>query len=409
MRPRAGGPGVEEWAAPGGRTSRDWLVDTALCGAAVLLGLVVLGVVRERGEMPRWVAELDPVLGLLACLALWWRRRHALAVALLGVPAVALASSALPAGAVLVANLGLRVRERRAVPVLGLYVLLVTPSGALVSPAGDEAWFDAAFSLTYLLAAFSIGYGLRARRLLVARLRADVAGQRAEHARRLAEARRAERRAIAREMHDVLAHRVSLLSLHAGALAYRSRQAATGVGPSLSGAEVADSAEVIRGNAHAAVGELQEVLGLLRAEGDPAAAGGWQPRISDIGGLLADARAVGQPVELLDGLDHATVGELRAQSHRTGYRVVQEGLTNARKHAPGSPTTVRLAGGPGDGLTVEVRNALPARPAGAGGVPGAGAGLAGLAERVRLDGGTLEYSPAGGTFLLRARLPWPAR
>ncbi|WP_413797016.1 hypothetical protein [Streptomyces iranensis] len=71
--------------------------------------------------------------------------------------------------------------------------------------------------------------------------------------------------------------------------------------------------------------------------------------------------------------------------------------------------SVRLAGSPGDGLTVEVRNGLPAAPRADGAVPGTGAGLTGLAERVRLDGGTLDHAAADGTFTLRARLPWPAR
>jgi signal transduction histidine kinase len=243
---------------PARRSPRGWAVDALLFCGAVLLGLVVLGLVQEHDERPRWVADLDPVLGLLACCALWWRRRFPCTVALIGVPAVALASSALPAGAVIVANLALRVSWRRALPVFGLYVLIVVPSGVLMARDG-EVWLEAAFSLGYLLAAFALGYGVRSRRLLVERLRADAVRE------------RAERQAIAREMHDVLAHRISLLSVHAGALAYRSRQALAGCGPVLSGGEVAESAEVIRGNAHAAVEELQEVLYLLRGEEDGAA------------------------------------------------------------------------------------------------------------------------------------------
>jgi signal transduction histidine kinase len=70
---------------------------------------------------------------------------------------------------------------------------------------------------------------------------------------------------------------------------------------------------------------------------------------------------------------------------------------------------VRLTGGPGGGLTVEVRNELPASPGGREAIPGTGGGPTGLAERVRLDGGTLGHTAADGTFTLRARLPWPAR
>jgi signal transduction histidine kinase len=246
-------------ALPAGSAVRDRVVDVALFGVAVLLGMVAFGVAKEQGDLPGWAVELDPLLGLAACLALWWRRRHPLAVAVIGLPAVALATSALPAGAVIVASLALRVRWRRALQVLGVYLVSVVPSGLLLSGAEGSPWFDAAFSLAYLLAAFAWGHALRSRRLLVERLRADAERARADHERRLAEARRGERQAIAREMHDVLAHRISLLSVHAGALAYRTRQAQAHAGPALSSAEVAQSAEVIRGNAHEAVNELQEV------------------------------------------------------------------------------------------------------------------------------------------------------
>jgi signal transduction histidine kinase len=110
---------------------------------------------------------------------------------------------------------------------------------------------------------------------------------------------------------------------------------------------------------------------------------------------------------------------------RTAYRVIQEGLTNARKHAPGSAVTVRVTGAPGTGLTVEVGNppagTAAASPPGDGAAPapsaddagpgtriGAGQGLAGLAERVALAAGRLEYGPSStGGFRLCAWLPWP--
>ena len=85
---------------------------------------------------------------------------------------------------------------------------------------------------------------------------------------------------------------------------------------------------------------------------------------------------------------------------------MQEGLTNARKHAPGCAVEVSVTGGPGDGLTLEVRNPLPVGVA--AGIPGAGTGIVGLGERVALAGGRLEHGPAGGDWRLRAWLPWPA-
>jgi signal transduction histidine kinase len=90
---------------------------------------------------------------------------------------------------------------------------------------------------------------------------------------------------------------------------------------------------------------------------------------------------------------------------RNVYRIVQEALTNARKHAGGAPVTVTVSGGPGDGVTVEVRNPRWSRHGPR--IPGAGAGLIGLAERVQLAGGRLEHGPVpDGDFRLLAWLPW---
>jgi signal transduction histidine kinase len=92
---------------------------------------------------------------------------------------------------------------------------------------------------------------------------------------------------------------------------------------------------------------------------------------------------------------------------RSAYRIVQEGLTNARKHAPDAEVAVTVQATPGDGVTVEIRNPSPAetRPAG---IPGAGIGLIGLTERAALAGGRLEHGPTpAGDFRLRAWLPWP--
>jgi len=97
---------------------------------------------------------------------------------------------------------------------------------------------------------------------------------------------------------------------------------------------------------------------------------------------------------------------------RAVYRIVQEGLTNARKHAHGAEVTVTVLGAAGPGLSVEIRNPCPDGPAGSESagpeIPGAGVRIAGLAERAQLAGGRLEYGRLpGGDFRLLARLPWP--
>ncbi len=384
--------------APVRRTRRDWAVDVlAWCGA-VALGLTAYEYAARFEHPPAWIGAADLPLGALACLSLWWRRRFPLAVALLAIPALAISNTSFGAGMVLTANLALRVPWRRSLPILGLYVLASVPNVVFISVPHGGDWTTAAFTLAYYLVFFAWGSALRARRLLVVKLREDAERERADHTRRLADTRRAERAAIAREMHDVLAHRISLLSVHAGALAYRTKQAGAGTGPELSAAEVAESAQIIRDNAHQALDELHGVLHVLRAD-EATIAMPAQPRMAD---LVDEARTAGQPVDLHDD---GPLDTLRPQLQRTAYRVVQEGLTNARKHAPGTRVTIRLTATPGTALTVEVTN--PTGPAAAP-IPGAGSGLIGLRERVELDGGTLERTGTDGTFALRARLPWPA-
>jgi signal transduction histidine kinase len=172
------------------------------------------------------------------------------------------------------------------------------------------------------------------------------------------------------------------------------------------------AAEVIRAGTHQALGELREVIGVLRSgeSADPTAGGQPLPGLADLDRLIEESRAAGTPVDVDDGgLDTSAVPD---PVGRTVYRVVQEGLTNARKHAPGSPVRVTLGGGPGGGLDVSVANRVPAAgspmasvPAAAS-VPGTGTGLIGLAERLDLAGGTLEHRRDAGEFMLHAWLPW---
>jgi signal transduction histidine kinase len=198
------------------------------------------------------------------------------------------------------------------------------------------------------------------------------------------QAREAERRRIAGEMHDVLAHRLSLLSVHAGALEFH---------PDAPPEEIAQAAGVIRENAHDALRELREVVGVLRGPGEDTEPP--QPTLDDIPRLIEESRAAGMRVRAR--IDATGSDPLLG---RTAYRVVQEGLTNARKHAPAAAVEVKVAGD--ERLVVEV---VSRQAAGGGGVPGAGTGLIGLAERVALAGGTLEHGPnERGDFVLRATL-----
>jgi signal transduction histidine kinase len=274
------------------------------------------------------------------------------------------------------------------------------------NPPPDAPWQVMAVIVT-LMFLVPLGWGLAVRngRQAMAAVRRDAEWAARDHERRLADARRAERERIAREMHDTLAHRISLISVHAGALAYRTSQSEAGAGRPLEPGDVVAAIDVIHGNARRALVELGEVLAVLRSgEGPEPVEPGPQPRIADLERLVADAEAVGQRVSLR--VECAPTETLRPAVQRTVYRTVQEGLTNARKHAPGSRVEVRVTGAPGDGVVAMVSN--PVAPGATTAIPGAGVGLAGLAERVALDGGTLEHGPERGCFRLVTRLPWPS-
>jgi len=199
----------------------------------------------------------------------------------------------------------------------------------------------------------------------------------------------AERRRIAREMHDVVAHRVSVISLQAGALTVTAADDA-----------VADTAEVIRKTSVDALTELRHMLNVLRDDGDAAAS--TEPgsvTLEHIDRLVADAEGAGANVYL----DRpGRLPEVSGEVGRAAYRVVQESLTNAAKHAPHAAVRVTLSSD-GEGLRVVVANR---RSVGGTSVPGSGYGLVGMRERVTLVGGELRTGPADdGGYRVEAVFP----
>jgi signal transduction histidine kinase len=262
-------------------------------------------------------------------------------------------------------------------------------------PGLPFAWWVVLVCVAY---AALVGWGtlIRANRALISSLRERAEQAEAQQASRVAEARRAERTRIAREMHDVLAHRLSLLATYAGALSYR---------PDAPPEQLSRAAEVVRSGVHQALDELREVIGVLRDDETRDGPGSRPlPGLAELPRLVEESSAAGMRVEVRDG-GWQPSGVPDAVG-RTVYRVVQEGLTNARKHAAGERVTLCLDGGPGKGVDVSIANRLPAR-AQPPSVPGTGTGLIGLGERVSLAGGTLEWRDSDGEFLLRAWLPWP--
>jgi signal transduction histidine kinase len=197
-------------------------------------------------------------------------------------------------------------------------------------------------------------------------------------------------------MHDVLAHRISLLALHAGALEVR---------PDLPPEKVRETAELLRATARQALEELRSVIGLLRDPGADPTPDVLLPTLSDIGRLVDESRLAGAKIDFEMRVDHADT--LPNALGRDAYRIVQEALTNIGKHASGTASQVDVTGGQGSGLHVTIRNRRPLHAGVGPALPGAGAGLLGLQERVDLAGGTLVHGPdSAGDFVVDARLTW---
>lgn len=379
------------------RSTRDWIVDILLFLLAC--GLTFLSLIELRAQRPpEPLMFAEQVTGALSCAAVWLRRRWPVALAVV----TGLLSSYLemPGGASVAALFTVAVHRPFKIsgPITLFNLLTLIPYVSLRPQTELDRTWTAALGVAIVLTVFAWGIVIRARRQLVwsLRQRADSAAE---------EAKRLERERIAREMHDVLAHRISMLSLHAGALEFR---------PDAPPGEIAKAAGAIRANAHLALQDLREVIGVLRHSTSEGEGGEGtvpdrpQPTLADLPALVEECRHAGMDVRLDLRADGAPEGP-----GRNLYRIVQEALTNARKHAGGAPVTVTVEGAPGKALSVEVRNPLGGRHGGLGvrhgtRIPGAGAGLIGLTERAELAGGRLEHGATPqGEFVVRAWLPWP--
>ncbi|MFC7929856.1 sensor histidine kinase [Streptomyces cinereoruber] len=375
------------------RTVRDWIVDTSLFLLAALVGLVAADTSAQYTS--ETVTLLDQLAGGLACCALWLRRRWPAGLAV-GLSLVNLVAP-VAAGAVLASLFSVAVRRPfREVAWIGALAVVTSTAQAFLRPDPTTA-LTLSLVLGFVLVLLVTAWGMlvRSRRQLVEALRERARRAEAEAGLRAAQAQRLAREAIAREMHDVLAHRLTLLSVHAGALEFR---------PDAPPEQIARAAGVIRDSAHEALQDLREIIGVLRAPDEDGEGNRPQPTLATLPALVEESREAGAEVVLDTTVDDPAA--VPAATGRTVYRIAQEGLTNARKHAPGAPVTVTVRGRPGEGLTVEVRNPAPAGPVPH--VPGSGQGLIGLTERAALAGGRLAHGPApDGGFALRAWLPWP--
>jgi signal transduction histidine kinase len=371
-------------------------VDLALTAAAVVLGVgPQLGSLHEGGQY-RATDALALVLGLLTTLPVYWRRRQPLAAMLVSSTAITI----------------LAVLEYRLV-MLPVVVLFLTYSVALYEPvrralvalvavfvglfviwAAGTPDFDAAGmggEMALFTGAWLGGIAMRSRgaasvaRLAEAEERAEAHRQQA--ARSVAE----ERLRIAQELHDVVAHSMSVIAVQAGMGAHVIDQQPT---------EAKQALVSISQTSRATLQEMRRLLGVLRGE-DGGRAHVPSPGLGDLPALAAQVRSAGVPVDLVvdgDATDVPLGVDLSA------YRVVQESLTNVIKHAGPATAVVHVRYEPGE-IVVEVAD----DGRGGNGAPrqNGGHGLLGMKERVAVWGGTLDAGPvAAGGYRVLARLPY---
>ncbi|WP_316524747.1 sensor histidine kinase [Kitasatospora brasiliensis] len=389
--------------------------------------LLLLGVLALTAEeaLYQWMHSDGPLrlpraaVVALASLSLLFIRRHPVASAVLPVLTGGLFNRAYP-GLLSVFHLAHLGRTGPAM-VCGTVIAVVSATRAhsLVGWAGTTG-----SQLLLQAATLAVGLWLHGRRVLIRTLHEQVDALRRERELRAEQVRAAERARIAREMHDVLAHRLSLLVLHAGVLRDQARAGTVAADPD----RLTHRLELLRTTAARSLDDLRDVLGALRADSPVRPAEGSEPfvpadatdatdatdaagaarvpapALRDLTELVGEATQAGQQVELALSGDPETV----PTTHRLAvHRVVQEALTNARKHAHAAPVTVRVGYGE-PATTVDIRNGPgEAPPDGPG--SGGGYGLVGLAERVGALGGHLDAGPDGGGFRLSARLPAPDR
>lgn len=366
----------------------------AFVAALFAVGAVVEVVVSPDREGP---AVANVAVALLYASVLVWRRRAPVAALAGALGAALLMDFALtpilnlfvPFAIVLACVYATGAHRDGARTYAGL-VLAVSGLLAVQAAMGPRVGADYFFAGLIGAVAWFAGRVVRARTRLTAELHEATArlAETGEDEQRQAAVD--ERRRIAREMHDVVAHSISVMVVQAGgARRILTRDAGRAV----------EAATRIERTGREALGEMRNLLGML-SDGGERAALAPQPTLAEIGELVARARASGLPA-VLD-----VRGERRALPaglDLAAYRIVQEGLTNAMKHAPGAATTVTVSWAPHD-LALEIRNAAAQDPG-----PTGGHGLVGMAERVRIYGGELQAGPDDGGWRVSAHLPLSER
>jgi signal transduction histidine kinase len=363
---------------------------------ALVLAVYALVEAVILGAPAAWAVAAPVVL-----LSLAWRRRFpvpvvAAVLALIAVPGAFTTESVdtvLPLPLIIIAGYtaGREAPTGRAATFWAAAVGAVIAAGIGSSEAENSAITDLVALLVLIGGSAGAGHVMRVRHAENRELQTLTAELAAERDRRARAAVASERARVARELHDIVAHSVSLIAVQAGAaedLLGRDDERAR------------RSLQAVQETARGALGEMRRLLTVLRSD-DEAPGLTPQPGLAAVADLVAQTREGGIPVTLREeGVREA----VPAGVDLSAYRIVQEALTNVRKHAGAVPTEVLVRYAPGE-LVVEVSNDDGgATPAAVNGGVG-GHGLPGMRERARIYGGTLDVDRAGGRYVVRARLP----
>ncbi len=361
---------------------------------ALALGLFVLAQIELWGPDsipgPLWLGFIATLTGTVPVAVR--RARPLLALTLVTGTHVTIDLAAGPASsfalmaAWILTLYGLAVWAGRRDFVIGCCLVLAgisVASARVGAGVNGVAWF-AGIPLLAMVVARRV---VREREARVEALTARAEALEREQELRIREAAELERTTIARELHDVVAHKVSVMVVQAGAERSILDPAATSTEETL---------RTIEATGREALVELRRLLGVLRSGEERSLAP--QPTLSDVDALVAQVRDAGMDVEL------RIEGERRPLApgvELSAFRIVQEALTNVLKHAGGARAVVALRFEPAE-LEIEVRDAggVPRAPG-----PGTGHGLLGIRERVALHGGRVDAGPAGDGYAVRAWLP----
>jgi len=369
------------------------LVDAAVPGlvaAAIVAGELLHGHGSARA--------LPIVIGVAAAATLFARRRTpGLTLVIAGLLVAVLLHIDPSAGVVAVlapavALYSLALRQGRRAQLVGAAAAVAAVIGADLLHSGRPSVLQTLGHVMLVAIPLLAAEAIRAHRSNLSLLRERL--ELAERTREQDAERRAEqeRVRIARELHDVVAHTLTEINVQAAAAAER-----------LQPGDARIALERIEDASHTAIGELRAVLGVLRDPGQAGPPRSPAPRVTDVEELVARARNAGSEVRL--AVEGKPPEELSDAVSLAAYRIVQESLTNARRHAPDSPVDINLTFNVGR-ISISVENAAGGNTRnGRNGHPG-GVGIQGMTERATAIGGTLDARASGERFSVRAELPY---